>query len=128
MRWFLVIPACILFLSNIPFISEMKMEDMPGMRMPVAEEGCCAKMKDQPMTCEKSTMLSTSAAENQKSCSPTDAASCICISCFQFVASAPVWQPFKMHTPKVAMHYTGFLLSPWKNLPVPPPWQPPDIG
>jgi hypothetical protein len=128
MRWLLVIPAWILFLSNIPFVREIKMDDMPVMATSSSGKGCCAKNKGQKMTCKKSVMLSIAQPDNQKSCSRATDTSCICISCFQFIASAPVWQPFKMHSPRVAMNYTGFLLSKWKNLPVSPPWRPPDIG
>jgi hypothetical protein len=127
MRWLLAIPVFILFMSNVPFIKQMKMAGMPARSIAKAASSGCSKSSVQNTSCKKTgTKLSLNQTNKKKSCTPSQS-SCVCVTCFQFAAPAPVWQQYKFIIPQTVINFTGFLASQWKSLSVSPPWLPPDI-
>ena len=144
MKWLLLIPAFMLFLSNVSFTVEMKMTDKSAMTATI--EGCSKKSschkKMQQEACPAMSSLSVGGemlcamkseeSSNSAKCPPgkpckgTDA-TCICICSFQFSAPAPILEDFQFTLTEIPSKYTGFLSLKWKDPHITAPWQPPDV-
>jgi hypothetical protein len=133
MRFLLLIPVCVLFLSNVPFIQEMPMESMMAMVQKQEEKDCCKKTTEEepkschsqpaskpgPMACASGTM------PVKGSCQPSGA-SCICICVFQFAAPTQDLKLFQFIPVNILAGRTGYLQVKWKDPHIASPGQPPD--
>jgi hypothetical protein len=131
MRFLSIIPALLLFLSNVPVTMEMKMPEAPVMAK--TEKGCCKKSESKAGTCH---MKMTDAApakacdhqKSQKSCNqPSTSATCICTCLFQFTAPAPNILPFQASLTAIDGMYAGFLQQNYNDPHLAVPGQPPDL-
>jgi len=117
-KHFLLIPACILFLSNIPFVQQMKMEK------PVVKEKCCKKKTENLMeSCHKP----KDEKSTRKECCNKTETTCVCICCFQFAAPGPITPKFDFIQKNKDKLFSAFHNTRWKDPFVSIPWQPPDM-
>ena len=135
MRLLLFIPAFILFLANIPFEIEMKM-DKPTCKMMKADENHCEKgMANGVQKCHKDAEPNKSCHkpanskdnQNENSCNAPTGLTCVCVYCFAYTAPVSTFTTidFNIVTPQITL--TGFIHSIWEDPQLSPPWQPPDI-
>lgn len=139
MRSLLLIPALLLFLSNIPFIHKMEMK---AMAVNVEEhgaqakkDGCCKKKANRTGTCEMSeeeSSCKSSEPPAEQPCKP-DASkcskpdvTCICICCFQCAAPDPLTAKLQFGLAIKDNTLAGYLQQNWKDPQLTAPWQPPD--
>lgn len=115
MRFLLVIPVFVLFLSNVPFIQEMPMEEM----MARMEEESCPMNKPEA-SCHPGEM------PEENSCQRTDA-TCICICFFQYAAPANDIKTFQFEPANEPSGRTGYLQVKWNDPHIASPGQPPDF-
>lgn len=136
MRFFLLIPVCILFLSNVPFTQEVPMEKMMAMMKKQEEEKCCKNSTAEkqkschsepqpepepaPMACHNGTMPVDGA------CQPTGS-TCVCICVFQFAAPAQDLKIFQFNPENFLAGRTGYVDLKWKDPHIASPGQPPDF-
>ena len=142
MKWLLVIPSLMLFLSNVSFTVEMKMPEKSGMAI---SEGChrngscTGEMPDncpmQSMVLQGGEPMCAMKVKNgpckqdgpsSKPCKNSEP-TCICILCFQYSAPAPILEDFQLAIADLSSNYTGFLSLKWKDPHLAAPWQPPDL-
>ena len=135
MRLLLFIPTFILFLANIPFEFEVKMEEAVCEAM-MEEMDCGKDNVDSKSSCHKPEVDSkeschkTASTEEQNDkedpCMATGI-TCICICCFQYTAPASGFATidFNLFPQKITL--TGFIHSIWEDPQLSPPWQPPDL-
>ena len=140
MRCFLLIPALVLFLSNIPFVHKM---DMKEMMVAVKKDGCCRKPDTSKGSCDKaetkpacgesaeqskpackSTIPSN---DGERECSKQDASTCVCICCFQFAAPDQLGTKLQFGYSNLKQVLTAYLEQNWKDPQLALPWQPPDL-
>lgn len=139
MRFLLVIPVFVLFLSNMPFIQEMPMDRMMAImkeQEKQEEEKCCKNAaaaeksscgmeaadpepEPEPMACHPGNM------PDDGSCQPTGT-TCICICVFQFAAPEQDIRSFQFDTDDLLAGRTGYLQLKWKDPHIASPGQPPD--
>jgi hypothetical protein len=137
MRFILVIPVLVLFLSNVPFIQEMPMEAMMAM-MDEQEQEECHKSSSRGEEVETSCSMSTADKKPAKpmacnaadmpdegACQPSGA-NCICICVFQFAAPTQDIKAFHIFSIDKLAGYTGYLQLKWKDPHIASPGQPPD--
>lgn len=141
MRCLLLIPALVLFLSNIPFIHKMEMKQAVAS---VKKSGCCkksenrkgsCKMSEKP-SCEKpepATQITATAHDNschkeERKCSKQTESTCICICCFQFAAPDQLTAKPQFNCNELKQSLAIFLLHNWKDPQLAAPWRPPDIS
>lgn len=124
MRFLLLIPVFVLFLSNVPFIQEMPVEKMMAIIEKQEEKGCCKKnAMDEEKSCH-------SQAEPQPepgpmSCHPgklpvegacqPSGANCICICVFQYAGPAQDIKLFQFNPINTLAGHTGYLQVKWKD-------------
>ena len=134
MRLLLFIPTIILFLANIPFKMEIKMDEKVC-EMMKDEMDCPMKKAESKSSCHKSSESKPSCHKTQEqkdqknddsSCMDTGI-TCVCICCFQYSApaSGSTIIDFNLLPEKISL--TGFIHSIWEDPQLSPPWQPPDI-
>ena len=112
----------VLFLSNIPFFHEMKMEEKEtcAMEMEACKSGNDGMMKGchKPKEKEK---------QNKECCAKTET-TCICICCFQFASPSPASSKFLIVQSTIQKQYSPYHPSHWKDPFISIPWQPPDLA
>lgn len=131
MKFLLVIPAFLLFLSNIPFVHEM---DRKEMMAAMTEEGCCKKSESMKGSCE-SAEKSCSAPAEEKSCSSEEEkqcgmqteSTCICICCFQVAAPDQLGSKLQFGINDSPQSLAFYQQKNWKDPQLALPWQPPDV-
>jgi hypothetical protein len=133
MRFLLLIPVFVMFLSNVPFIQVMPMEKMLAMVEEQEEKDCCKNTTEEapkschaqpesqpgPMACHQGTMPVDGA------CQPSGA-NCVCICVFQFAAPAQDLKLFQFKPVNMLEGRTGYLQVKWKDPHIASPGQPPD--
>jgi hypothetical protein len=133
MRFLLLIPVFVMFLSNVPFIQEMPMEKMLAMVEEQEEKDCCKKTTGEepkschtqpepdpePMACHAGTI------PVQGACQPSGA-NCVCIFVFQFTAPAQDIKLFQFKPVNMLAGRTGYLQVKWNDPHIASPGQPPD--
>ena len=145
MRLLLFIPVLVLFLSNVPFVQEMKMDE--AMTMMQDEETCPAQKKcgknenlkgicekqetscDQQSTCSEEEINSTTNKDlvNDNKCCQKTETTCVCICCFQFAAPVQVVPEFKFDCSVNSNTPPAFIVGYIKDPHIGAPWQPPDF-
>lgn len=137
MRILLFIPVFILFLSNVPFIERVPLEQAISM---MEENGRCAgKNECSPnenveMTCaqeqsgcdEGNIEEPVLQCDPEKECSQKTETSCVCISCFQFAGSLQATTDFQFHYFSSSNKVGAFIPAHTKDQHIGAPWQPPD--
>ena len=132
MKYFLVIPALLLFLSNIPFIHTMDREEMMAA---MKKDGCCKKSGDSKKTCEPPAKSCHKPAKEEKPCKDgkekqcgmMNESTCICICCFQFAAPDQLGSKFQFGIKDLQQSLAIYLQQTWKDPQLALPWQPPDL-
>ncbi|HEY0678398.1 MAG TPA: hypothetical protein VGD17_08930 [Chitinophagaceae bacterium] len=147
MRFFLIIPAMLLFLSNIPFIHKM---DMKEMMASMKKEGCCkSEQSSKPAesgschndesakSCkmESESQISPVSSEDQedpgdgeqKECGMQTATSCVCICCFTFAAPDQPDAKLLFGCSDTQQMLADYFQKNWKDPHLAIPWQPPDV-
>jgi hypothetical protein len=135
MRFLLLIPVFVMFLSNVPFIQEMPMEKMMAIMEKQEEEKCCKNSTEEevnschtpstpgpepePMTCHPGTV------PVEGTCLPTGS-TCICICVFQFAATHEI-KLIQFGAAATDAGHTGYLEVKWKDPHIVSPGQPPDF-
>ena len=127
MRWLLLIPIMLLFLSNVPVTMEMKMAAEPAEA--AAQSGSCSKGESVKTTCHKpgKDACPSNAPKGNTTCHPPANATCICTCLFQYAAPTPVLIPFQFAAHDATGNKTGFLSLPYQAPYLAVPWQPPDM-
>jgi hypothetical protein len=137
MRFLLVIPAFLLFLSNVPFIHKMDREEMMAV---MKKDGCCRKSESKKGSCGAAAMKEEKSScgkqEQSKKCSSDDKgemqcgmqneSTCICICCFQFAAPDQLSNRFQFGYDDLQQSLAVYLQLNWKDPLLSLPWQPPD--
>jgi hypothetical protein len=128
-RSLFLIPAFLLFLSNIPFIHKMERQQRMDM---VKQDGCCKK-KEAMQTCRMEDgpepschAPSDNSLPVEKECNMQSESVCICVCCFQFAAPDQLGTKFQFHTPGIQQSLAVYLHQHWKDPMLALPWQPPD--
>ena len=144
MRLLLFIPAFILFLSNMPFVTEISME--AGMAMMQDDETCtaqkeCGKNENRKGSCEKQ----ETACDKQTGCGDGETntntdldlvddngcqkteTTCVCICCFQFAAPVQHIPEFQFDCSDNSNTPSAFIVGYIKDPHIGAPWQPPDV-
>jgi hypothetical protein len=134
-RYFLLIPALVLFLSNIPFVHKMDMKEIVAA---MKKSGCCKKEADTKSACdmaEKTVSQKSSCHKPEKQpCDPDTKkcdmqdATCVCICCFQYAAPDQVAARLQFGLAIKNSDLAGFLQQHWKDPHLRAPWQPPDVS
>ena len=131
MKYFLVIPAFFLFLSNIPFIHEMDKEEMMAV---ATEEGCCNQSDEEKSTCkmpdkkqEHTPAKKSCHNEEDTKCGTQSESTCICICVFQFAAPDQLDAKLQFGINNVEQSLSIYLQQNWKDPQLALPWQPPDV-
>lgn len=142
MKWLLVIPSLMLFLSNVSFTVEVKMTVKSAATTSEGynKKGSCHR--NMPKNCPMQSIVSTGGemvcamkAESDpgkqecpsgKPCKNNEP-TCICICSFQYSAPAPIMEDFQFAIADLSSNYTGFLSLKWKDPHLDAPWQPPDL-
>jgi len=135
MRFLLLIPVFVLFLSSVPFIQVMPVEVKVVLAEKQEEKNCCKKKKQavseppschkaehatsKPMACHPGTM------PVEGSCQPSGA-NCICVCLFQFTAPENDFKAFQLDPANPLAGRTGYLEQEWKDPHIDSPGQPPD--
>lgn len=146
MRYFLLIPAMLLFLSNIPFIHKM---DVKEMMAAMEEKGCCkkkqasnegeCKMEDMQPPAEPALQHGPSCHAERNATPPTEKAcdddagkcekpdaTCVCVCCFQYAAPDQFTAKMQFGLGDNKYSLSGFIQNNWKDPHLTAPWQPPD--
>jgi hypothetical protein len=137
MRSLLLIPALLLFLSNIPFIHKMDMKAMAKHVAPAKKNGCCKKQANLNSGCMMSEGKTGSSCKSGKSraeqpCKPDAAkcakqdATCISVCCFQCAAPDQLTSKLQFGLAIKDNALAGYLQQNWKDPQLTAPWQPPD--
>lgn len=139
MRFLLFIPVLVLFLSNVPFVQRMPMEQALmimrdskecgsgsecGRNADYVKASCTPEAADCDTACD-SKPVTEDDASNQ--CQPPET-ECVCICCFQYVAP---FQPLINYTFSISLPETNsgiFIVGHVKDPHVAAPWQPPDMA
>ena len=144
MRLLLFIPAFILFLSNMPFVTEISLE--AGMTMMQNDESCavqkeCRKNENrkgscvkQETACDKQTGCGDGETNKNtdldlvgdNACQKTET-TCVCICCFQFAAPEQQLPEFQFDCADNSNTPFAFIVGYIKNPHIGAPWQPPDV-
>ena len=127
MRWLLIIPVLLLFLSHFPVKMEMKMPSPP---VTVKEKpGCCKKNENRKTVCHKKDSPDpvSSSPLSSKDCPLQTGATCVCICFLQYTAPEQALNLFEFNMPDRDACYTGYIHQIRKDPLLPGPWQPPDI-
>jgi len=123
MRYFYVIPALLLFLSNIPFVQQMRMEEMK--KMSIAKT-CCEKRGNMEGTCHKGDKEQHS-TKHRGGCEKPES-SCICVCCFQYTAPEHTQIIFDCAKFSFAIKYNIPPQPHWLDPYISAQWQPPDFA
>jgi hypothetical protein len=155
-KFLLVIPALMLFLSNIPFIHKMDMKEMMAV---MKKSGCCKKQQagevkachsevkapapkpscgmaaEEPASCHSPGNTSPAPGESAKNLPgapedekcPVQHATCVCICCFQYAAPDQVAAKLQFGLAGNNNNLAGYLQQHWKDPHLTAPWQPPDL-
>ena len=99
MRYLLLIPALLLFLSYIPFVRKVEVKEM----------ACCKKMK------------------SEGKCMKQDA-SCIAIGGFQYIAPDQISEKLQFGIDINLGELPGYIQHNWNDPQLSAPWQPPDVS
>jgi len=128
MRFLLFIPVIVLFLSNVPFTAEMRMEKM--MAQMQEKDKCCKKndpaRKGSCHAAESNAPMPQEDGPSKECCQRTET-TCHCTCCFHFAA------PFhEVNSPQFGIDdhsalQTGFIPAHWKDPHIAAPGQPPDV-
>ena len=124
MRLLLFIPTFILFLANIPFEVEMKMDE-PVCKMMMEEEYSCEKNMNEKASCHKPE--APAEKKDQNPCTASTGITCICVCCFAYTAPASTFTTINFNIIPQEITLTGFIHSIWEDPQLSPPWQPPDL-
>jgi hypothetical protein len=147
-KFLFVIPALMLFLSNVPLVHKM---DMKQMMAAMKKNGCCKKKAEPAPAChntgempaEKPSCNAPGAEEpshhacnmhghqqdNDKKagkCAKQDT-TCVCICCFQYAAPGQVAAKLQFGLAEQDNGLAGYVQQNWKNPHLTGPWQPPDV-
>ena len=124
LKFLLIIPAIFLFLSNIPFIQRMDMEEMMSI---TPDEGCCMKKGNMEGICLRPP-AEQEKSKNEDCRIPGGEKSCVCICCFQY--AAPEQSIIKFSDKEIPLFttYSGILAQHWADPFLSRPWQPPDFS
>jgi hypothetical protein len=130
LKFLLIIPALFLFLSNIPFIQERKMETMQAM---LAEGDCLGKNGNMEGVCHKPNPTDQHGESNHSSkdedCSqPRSETTCICICTFHFVAPEQDIVKFNNDDFLTLPLHSGLVNEDLTDPFLSAPWQPPDLS
>ena len=125
MRLLLFIPAFILFLANIPFEVEMKMDEQVCKMMMEEEFSCEKGMNEAKPSCHKPE--TPKEKSDKESCNPSMGLTCICVCCFAYTAPASTSTTINFYIIPQEITLTGFIHSIWEDPQLSPPWQPPDL-
>jgi hypothetical protein len=139
MRFLLTIPVLILFLSNVPFVQQIPIEQAIAM---MQENEACALAQEcrrgsgnldascnveEPgcsQTCaDESTPLTTTDDE----CCQQSGATCVCIVCFQYAAPVHSITEYLFYSSSLANSRHAYLVRHIKDPHIGAPWQPPDL-
>src|SRR4030095_7143579 len=136
MRLLLFIPTIILFLANIPFKMEIKMDEKvcemmkEEMDCPMKQEASmnsCHKTSDTKPSCHKTQEQKEEKDQKNEDNTCTDTGiTCVCICCFQYSAPANSFTVIDFNLLPQKNSLTGFIHSIWEDPQLSPPWQPPD--
>ncbi len=138
MRLLLFIPVLILFLSNVPFVQQLPLEQAISMM----KDGSCGHerecsrssenldatcSKDEP-DCEQSCTDESKEADpaNDKCCQQIGT-TCVCILCFQYAAPAHTIAEYVFDCSLATDNTSDFLVGHIKDPHIGAPWQPPDL-
>ncbi len=131
MKYFLVIPAFFLFLSNIPFIHVMDKEEMMAVAQ---EEGCCNRSDEEESTCEmpdkkqdNTPAKESCHSEEDQTCGMQSESTCICVCVFQFAAPDQLDTKPQFGINDIEQSLSIYLQQNWKDPQLALPWQPPDM-
>jgi hypothetical protein len=129
MKIFLLIPAFLLFLSNIPFVHTMEMDEAE--MVAVKKDGCCRKQDNRKPACKpepvKASPKKHCGGEEKKECGKPANSACVCICCFQFAARDQVGARLQFGVSATSNSLTDYLVLHWKDPMLSLPWQPPDM-
>ncbi|HYE56751.1 MAG TPA: hypothetical protein VD996_18015 [Chitinophagaceae bacterium] len=118
MRILLLIPALLLFLSNIPFVHKMEMKKELAAQN---KTGCCKKKQSMESKCKMD-----HPPKAKEKCSMQRESTCICICCFQFAAPDQFASRMQFGIDIPQLSLPEYYLQHWKNPLLSLPWQPPD--
>ena len=137
MRFFLIIPVLVLFLSNVPFVQKIPLEKALSI---MRENETCGKERkcgrtsentDMDCSLEKSTCGKTCSQEKfiidtASECCPDTETTCVCIYCFQYTAPVHVITEYKFNCEISSRTAPIFIVGLIKDQYIGAPWQPPD--
>ncbi|MBC7903644.1 MAG: hypothetical protein H7Y27_09480 [Gemmatimonadaceae bacterium] len=139
MRLFLVIPAFVLLLSNIPFIKVMDMETVRVCLKSILEKTCAKQAAEKVKShCQKDALNSSCRQSRTKAepatdipagkpagCVPSET-SCVCICGFQILAPLVGDKLTSVHWEEITASYSSFRDISWQDPLLAMPVQPPD--
>lgn len=126
MRFLLIIPALLLFLSNIPFMQRM------DMGAPAKKSGCCKKKEASKGTChmqdEKPQQKENSChkEDQDRKCSKQTESTCVCTCFFHFTAPDQIVARPQFNCNSVQQSLAVYFLHHWKDPHLAVQGQPPD--
>jgi hypothetical protein len=127
MRCLLLIPALLLFMSNIPFIHKMERKEVIAA---AKKDGCCKKSDNRKGTCKEEEAPpekhERSCHKEERPCSKQTESTCVCVCCFQFAAPDQLTARPQFNCNQIQQSLAIFLLHNWKDPQLAVPWQPPD--
>lgn len=137
MRLLLFIPAFILFLANIPFQFEMKMEkavcekmkddDCPMKHQMNSKKSCHKADAYSKPSCHKKPAATDNKNDKENPCDASTGITCVCICCFNYTAPGSTFAAPNFSLIPQENILTGFIHSIWEDPQLSPPWQPPDV-
>lgn len=131
MRSLFLIPALLLFLSNIPFMHTMDKAQRAEM---MKQKGCCTKNSEETEDgCQMSAAMQecghaeTPHLPAAEQCSMQSDAPCVCICFFHYAAPDQVGAKFYFPPVSIEPSLAAYIPQNWKDPMLALPWQPPDL-
>jgi hypothetical protein len=122
-RYLLLIPALFLFFSNVPFVQQMRMEEM---KKTSTTKGCCEKNGSVEGVCHKAADAQHQ-GQQKGNCEKSES-TCICIFCFQYSAPEQTIIKFDSKDFSSSSDYNFPREQHWLDPYISAPWQPPDFA
>ena len=139
MRLLLFIPVLMLFLSNVPFVQQIPMEQAMAMieenRSCVHQEQCSRSIENVATSCsmeepdceQSCTNEETTAAPTDDNCCQQTGTTCVCILCFQYAAPVNGITEYLFDCSVLVNNAHAFFIGHIKDPHIGTPWQPPDL-
>ena len=139
MRLSLFIPVLMLFLSNVPFVQQIPMEQAMAM---IEENGNCGQQEqcgrrtenveatcsmEEPDCKQRCTNEETMADPGDDNCCQQTGTTCVCVLCFQYAAPVHSITEYVFDCSFLPAKADAFLISHIKDPHIGAPWQPPDV-